>query len=105
MWQVNKKFSTQYKATIGADFLTKEMVVDDRIVTMQVPVDPVCVLWVWLFGRSPEGFSFSVDVSFPVAQRFRLTVVVGYGGSGTLPVVRSGILSRSRLLCPCVRRE
>ena len=38
-------FSTQYKATIGADFLTKEMVVDDRIVTMQVPVDPICVLW------------------------------------------------------------
>ena len=34
--QVNKKFSTQYKATIGADFLTKETVVDDRVVTMQV---------------------------------------------------------------------
>ena len=34
---VNKKFSSQYKATIGADFLTKEMQVDDRLVTMQVP--------------------------------------------------------------------
>lgn len=33
---VNKKFSNQYKATIGADFLTKEVLVDDRIVTMQV---------------------------------------------------------------------
>ena len=33
---VNKKFSTQYKATIGADFLTKEVMVDDRLVTMQV---------------------------------------------------------------------
>ncbi|KAL9628858.1 MAG: hypothetical protein Q9164_007125 [Protoblastenia rupestris] len=32
---VNKKFSTSYKATIGADFLTKEVTVDDRIVTMQ----------------------------------------------------------------------
>lgn len=32
---VNKKFSSQYKATIGADFLTKEMQVDDRLVTMQ----------------------------------------------------------------------
>jgi len=42
MYQVNKKFSTQYKATIGADFLTKETVVDDRVVTMQVPL-PVCV--------------------------------------------------------------
>eukprot|EP01048_Picozoa_sp_COSAG05_P022567 COSAG05_NODE_4564_length_1460_cov_60.811903_3_plen_46_part_00 len=36
---VNKKFSSQYRATIGADFLTaKEVVVDDRLVTMQVSV-------------------------------------------------------------------
>ena len=33
---VSKKFSAQYKATIGADFLTKEVVVDGRPVTMQV---------------------------------------------------------------------
>jgi Ras-related protein Rab-7A len=33
---VNKKFSNQYKATIGADFLTKEVVADDRLVTMQI---------------------------------------------------------------------
>uniref|UniRef100_A0A8C7FCM7 RAB7A, member RAS oncogene family n=4 Tax=Salmoninae TaxID=504568 RepID=A0A8C7FCM7_ONCKI len=33
---VNRKFSNQYKATIGADFLTKEVMVDDRLVTMQV---------------------------------------------------------------------
>ncbi|KAH8549544.1 ras family-domain-containing protein [Umbelopsis sp. PMI_123] len=33
---VNKKFSTQYKATIGADFLTKEVMVDDKLVTMQI---------------------------------------------------------------------
>uniref|UniRef100_A0A8C4NAM6 RAB7A, member RAS oncogene family n=1 Tax=Eptatretus burgeri TaxID=7764 RepID=A0A8C4NAM6_EPTBU len=33
---VNKKFSNQYKATIGADFLTKEVVVDDRLVTLQI---------------------------------------------------------------------
>lgn len=37
--QVNKKFSASYKATIGADFLTKEVLVDDRLVTMQVGVD------------------------------------------------------------------
>ena len=35
---VNKKFTSQYKATIGADFLTKEVMVDDRLVTMQVCV-------------------------------------------------------------------
>ena len=33
---VNKKFSSQYKATIGADFLTKEVVVDERLVSLQV---------------------------------------------------------------------
>jgi len=38
---VNKKFSGQYKATIGADFLTKEVMVDDKLVTMQVCVNIV----------------------------------------------------------------
>ena len=33
---VNKKYSAQYKATIGADFLTKEVEVDRKIVTLQV---------------------------------------------------------------------
>jgi len=32
---VNKKFTSQYKATIGADFLTKEIVIDDKLVTLQ----------------------------------------------------------------------
>ena len=33
---VKKKFSFIYKSTIGADFLTKDVVIDDRIVTLQV---------------------------------------------------------------------
>ena len=37
---MNRKFNNQYKATIGADFLTKEVMVthngDSRLVTMQV---------------------------------------------------------------------
>lgn len=33
---VNKRFSSQYKATIGADFLTKEIMIDDKLVTLQV---------------------------------------------------------------------
>ncbi|XP_076926071.1 ras-related protein Rab7-like [Bidens hawaiensis] len=33
---VNKKFSNQYKATIGADFLTKEVEFDDRLFTLQI---------------------------------------------------------------------
>ncbi|KAL6502536.1 hypothetical protein OROHE_024541 [Orobanche hederae] len=32
---VNKKFSNQYKATIGADFLTKEVQFEDRVFTLQ----------------------------------------------------------------------
>lgn len=35
---VSQKFSTQYKATIGADFLTKEITIDDKIVTLQVSI-------------------------------------------------------------------
>ena len=30
------KFSQQYKATIGADFVTKELQIDDKLVTLQV---------------------------------------------------------------------
>lgn len=33
---VNNRFSNQYRATIGADFLTKEMRVDNRMVTVQI---------------------------------------------------------------------
>lgn len=33
---VNKKFTNQYKATIGADFLTKETIVDNEQLTMQI---------------------------------------------------------------------
>lgn len=33
---VNNKYSQQYKATIGADFLTKEVNVDDKVATMQI---------------------------------------------------------------------
>jgi len=33
---VNKKYSASYKATIGADYLTKDVLVDNRVVTMQL---------------------------------------------------------------------
>jgi len=33
---VNNKFTNQYKATIGADFLTKEVTIDDKTVTLQI---------------------------------------------------------------------
>lgn len=33
---VHKRFSNQYKATIGADFLTKEVMVDDKLFILQI---------------------------------------------------------------------
>lgn len=33
---VNSRYTTQYKATIGADFLTKNVMVGDRLVTLQI---------------------------------------------------------------------
>lgn len=35
---MHKKFSQQYKATIGADFVTKELQIDDKLVTLQVGI-------------------------------------------------------------------
>ena len=37
---VSHRAPRRYKATIGADFLTKEVTVDDRLVTMQVAAPP-----------------------------------------------------------------
>ncbi len=45
---VQKKFTKEYKATIGADFLTKEIEVDDKKVTMQVS-------GLWELGSVREG--------------------------------------------------
>ena len=33
---VRKRFNNRYKATIGADFLTKQVVVDDKRITLQI---------------------------------------------------------------------
>jgi len=33
---VNEKFTQQYRATVGADFMAKEVTIDDRLITLQV---------------------------------------------------------------------
>ncbi|GMN33420.1 hypothetical protein TIFTF001_004147 [Ficus carica] len=33
---MNQKFNQQYKPTIGADFMTKELQIDDKLVTLQI---------------------------------------------------------------------
>ncbi len=63
---VNRKFSNQYKATIGADFLTKEVMVEDRLVTMQI---------VWL-----------------IPMLLSLMHKVGYCRTGAIPEPRCGFL-------------
>jgi hypothetical protein len=73
--QVNKKFSASYKATIGADFLTKEVLVDDRLVTMQVGV-----------------------LGFGLISMTKDYTALGYGWAGEIPVFRRRFLQRSRLL-------
>lgn len=62
---VHKKFSQQYKATIGADFVTKELQIDDKLVTLQVgtfvffvfffPINLFCFLYL--------SFSFLMNYS------------------------------------------
>lgn len=44
---VNQRYTEQYKATIGADFLTKEVMIEDKLVTLQVHAEnqkriPLC---------------------------------------------------------------
>ena len=56
---VNKKFSNQYKATIGADFLTKEVLVDDRLVTMQVKRKKITLeRGLYVYRKEMEGFFY-----------------------------------------------
>ena len=33
---VNKEFSGEYKSTIGADFISKELTIDNNVVTLQI---------------------------------------------------------------------
>ena len=35
---VNKKFNSEYRPTMGADFFTKALVVNDKLVTLQVHI-------------------------------------------------------------------
>jgi hypothetical protein len=82
--QVNKKFSASYKATIGADFLTKEVLVDDRLVTMQVR-RYVAMTYIYL----------ETDC----------LVALGYRRTREISVIRGCLLPWSRLLRVGLRRQ
>jgi len=74
---VNKKFSNQYKATIGADFLTKEVIVDERLITMQAPT-----------SVSIKSVVFAYLIPSDVLAD------LGHGRTGTVPEFGCGILQR-----------
>jgi len=40
---VSQRYTEQYKATIGADFLTKEVMIEDKLVTLQVKHRPALI--------------------------------------------------------------
>ena len=83
---MNKKFSQQYKATIGADFLTKEVLIEDKLVTLQV------ILLLCEFGF------------LHVAPLIRGNVVccsdadMGHGRAGEVPEPWRSVLQGRRLL-------
>ncbi|KVI10722.1 Small GTPase superfamily [Cynara cardunculus var. scolymus] len=62
---VNKKFSNQYKATIGADFLTKEVQFEDRLFTLQ---ESTC--WSLEVGHFLEVRSLGCSSYFEVSKGF-----------------------------------
>jgi GTPase SAR1 family protein len=59
---VNNRFSKQYKATIGADFSTKEMIIDDAVVSAQF----------WDTGRLHAFMAFRLESALAL-RRFMLS--------------------------------
>ncbi len=78
---VNKKFNNQYKATIGADFLTKEVMIDDRLVTMQVNQSLSWLAWFfcWILKKNIEYFVKIWDTAGQ--ERFQSLGVAFYRGA------------------------
>ena len=86
---VQKKFSKEYKATIGADFLTKEIEVDDKTVTMQI---------VSLAGLGGCGhLGLSGDDAWSLIGPLH-PPAVGHCWPGALPVAWRGVLPGGGLL-------
>ena len=67
-----KKFSHQFKPTIGADFMTKELQIDDKLVTLQVSEiwlkhsvrisqDTTYIALAFFINHSISGFAFTID--------------------------------------------
>mmetsp|Transcript_2864 Transcript_2864/g.5968 ORF Transcript_2864/g.5968 Transcript_2864/m.5968 type:complete len:286 (+) Transcript_2864:223-1080(+) len=82
----SNKFTTQYKATIGADFLTRELLVQDCLLTLQI--------WVSLAAGRPDvphpparRRAAHREASFPAAPAPPCSPPprAGHGGTGAVP--------------------
>ena len=91
---VDKKFTIQYKATIGADFRTKEVQVDDRQVTVQVAAH--LDRFSWSSASCDRGATACCQPLYPLTLAFRADL--GHGRAGALPEPGRGLLQRGRLL-------
>jgi Ras-related protein Rab-7A len=94
---VNKKFNNQYKATIGADFLTKEVMVDDRLVTMQVLI---------AFGKCISFCKFFRKIWDTAGQeRFQSLGVAFYRGADCCVLVFDVTVAKTFENLDCWREE
>ncbi|CAI9293699.1 unnamed protein product [Lactuca saligna] len=69
---VNKKFSNQYKATLGVDFLTKEVEFEDRLFTIQIVVF-LCMMSNLVFASNVQQYGSSSADPF-TSKRKRITI-------------------------------
>ncbi len=92
---VQKRFDKTYKATIGADFLTKDVMIDDKLVTLQVRV--VCCV---CFG--PPTPSPCLAPHLFLAPPW---LDLGHGRAGEVPVPGPGLLPRGGRVHAGVRHD
>jgi len=64
---VNQRYTEQYKATIGADFLTKDVMIDDKLVTLQVRE--------LLLHQSDQGSSLSMHYNVGRSDKCFLSLI------------------------------
>ena len=73
---VDNRYTMQYRATVGADFMAKDVMIDDKMVSLQVS---------------------------PVHLGSHGCQDLGYGWIGEVHLSGRCILQRGRLLCPRLR--
>ncbi len=97
----NKKFSSQYKATVGPDFVTKEVMVEDTLVAMQVcNIYVGCVYCISIYFINRFGIQLDKSVSKVWKGLFivALIVVYWYLMSMLLKHLRTWIVGKTNFL-------